>query len=122
MGRGPLLGREIRGVTVTDLEDPARSLRSGELVLSALGWWTPGDDRAQAKADRFVAALRFAGTPALLAAEKTHGKIPDALVDSCRAHGIVLVALPAHTTFRAVTEAVSPCEGAIGPNGGRPTS
>ncbi|UZJ32633.1 helix-turn-helix domain-containing protein [Streptomyces endophytica] len=103
-GEGPLLDREVRGVTATDLEDPARFLQPGELALSGLVWWTPGDERA--KVDRFVSALDAAGATALLAGEETHGKVPDVLVDSCRAHGIVLVAVPAHTTFRAITEAV----------------
>ncbi|MER7154588.1 PucR family transcriptional regulator ligand-binding domain-containing protein, partial [Streptomyces lydicus] len=103
-GEGPLLDREVSGVTATDLEDPARFLQPGELVLSGLVWWTPEADPA--KADRFVTALRSAGATALLAGEETHGTVPDVLVDACRAHGIVLVAVPAHTTFRAVTEAV----------------
>ncbi|MFI6770833.1 PucR family transcriptional regulator [Streptomyces sp. NPDC050355] len=103
-GEGPLLDREIRGVDATDLADPAGSLRPGGLVLSGLGWWAPGGDRGQA--DRFVSALRSTGTVALLAAEKAHGEVPEALVDSCRAHGMVLVAVPAHTTFRTVTEAL----------------
>ncbi|MFD3419807.1 PucR family transcriptional regulator [Streptomyces decoyicus] len=103
-GEGPLLTREVSGVTATDLEDPARFLQPGELVLSGLVWWTPGDSRA--KVDRFVAALHSAGATALLAGEETHGTVPDVLVESCRERGIVLVAVPAHTTFRAITEAV----------------
>lgn len=103
-GEGALLDREVRGVTATELEDPARLLQPGELVLSGLVWWTSGDDRA--KADRFVSALEAAGATALLAGEETHGTVPDVLVDSCREHGIVLVAVPAHTTFRAITDAV----------------
>ncbi|MFI0715878.1 PucR family transcriptional regulator [Streptomyces inhibens] len=103
-GEGPLLAREVSGVTATDLEDPARFLQPGELVLSGLVWWSPDD--SPAKAGRFVAALHSAGATALLAGEETHGKVPDVLVDACRAHGIVLIAVPAHTTFRAITEAV----------------
>lgn len=103
-GDRPLLTQEVSGVTATDLEDPARFLQPGELVLSGLVWWAAGDGRA--KADRFVAALRSAGATALLAGEETHGEVPAVLVDSCREHGIVLVAVPAHTTFRAITEAV----------------
>ncbi|MGY5127628.1 helix-turn-helix domain-containing protein [Streptomyces nigrescens] len=103
-GEGPALTRAISGVTTTDHADPARSPRPGELVLSGLEWWTPDDGRVQA--DRFVSALHSAGATVLLAGEETHGKVPDDLVASCRAHGIVLVAVPAHTTFHAVTEAV----------------
>ncbi|MFE0193302.1 helix-turn-helix domain-containing protein [Streptomyces sp. NPDC058989] len=107
-GEGSLLDREIRGVTTTDLADPTGLVRPGELVLSGLGWWAPGDDHTQA--DRFVAALRSAGAAALLAAEKAPGETPGALVDACRAYETVLVAVPARTTFRAVTEAVRPDE------------
>ncbi|MEV6398975.1 PucR family transcriptional regulator [Streptomyces sp. NPDC051907] len=100
----PLLSREISGVTATDLEDPARFLQQGEIVLSGLVWWSRGDGRA--KIDRFVSALRSTGATALLAGEETHGAVPDEVVDSCREHRIALLAVPAHTSFRAVTEAV----------------
>ncbi|KUL38674.1 transcriptional regulator, PucR family protein [Streptomyces sp. NRRL F-4489] len=103
-GEGPLLDREVSGVTATDLEDPARFLQPGELVLSGLVWWAPGDDRE--KVDRFVAAVADAGAAALLAGEETHGAIPEVLVESCRAHRVALLAVPAHTTFRTITEAV----------------
>lgn len=99
-----MLAREISGVTATDLADPSRFLQQGEIVLSGLVWWQDGDSRA--KADRFVTALRTAGAPALLAGEETHGAVPDALVESCRAHGLALLAVPAHTSFRAITDAV----------------
>ncbi|MGW4265027.1 PucR family transcriptional regulator [Streptomyces californicus] len=102
---GPsLLAAEIGGVTATDLEDPARFLRPGEIVLSGLVWWSPDD--GPAKADRFVAALRSAGAVALLAGEETHGSVPGAVVDACRVHRIPLLAVPSRTSFRAVTEAV----------------
>ncbi|WP_405781034.1 PucR family transcriptional regulator [Streptomyces sp. NBC_00859] len=103
-GERPLLAREISGVTATDLEDPARFLQQGEIVLSGLVWWSPDD--GPAKTDRFVSALRSAGATALLAGEETHGAIPGALIDSCREHGVPLLAVPARTSFRAITEAV----------------
>ncbi|KOY55888.1 PucR family transcriptional regulator [Streptomyces sp. XY332] len=102
-GEDALLGQEVSGVTATDLEDPRRFLGPGELVLSGLVWWNDGD---LAKADRFVSALAEAGATALLAGEETHGRVPDELVAACRAHRIPLVAVPAQTSFRAVTEAV----------------
>ncbi|KIZ16292.1 PucR family transcriptional regulator [Streptomyces natalensis] len=103
-GESALLARDVSGVTATDLEDPERFLQPGELVLSGLVWWSPGDDHA--KVDRFVSALRSAGAAALLAGEETHGAVPDVLVDACREHRIALIAVPAQTTFRAITEAV----------------
>ncbi|MEU6312993.1 PucR family transcriptional regulator ligand-binding domain-containing protein [Streptomyces sp. NPDC047014] len=102
-GEETLLGQEVVGVTATDLEEPGRFLGPGELVLSGLVWWADGDP---AKADRFVSALADAGATALLAGVETHGGVPDALVDACRAHRVPLVAVPARTSFRAVTEAV----------------
>ncbi|MEV6582246.1 helix-turn-helix domain-containing protein [Streptomyces sp. NPDC051582] len=102
-GEDALLGQEVSGVTATDLEDPRRFLGPGELVLSGLVWWTDGD---LVKADRFVSALAEAGATALLAGEETHGRVPDELVAACRAHRVPLVAVPAQTSFRAVTEAV----------------
>ncbi|MFJ8310350.1 MULTISPECIES: helix-turn-helix domain-containing protein [unclassified Streptomyces] len=103
-GEERLLTREISGVTATDLEDPARFLQQGEIVLSGLVWWSAKDGGA--KTDRFVSALRGAGAAALLAGEETHGTVPRTLVDSCREHGIVLLAVPARTSFRAITDAV----------------
>ncbi|WP_411070287.1 PucR family transcriptional regulator [Streptomyces sp. cmx-4-25] len=103
-GDEALLGQEIAGVTATDLEDPERFLQQGEIVLSGLVWWSR--DGAPAKTDRFVSALRRAGAVALLASEETHGHVPRELVDACRRHRVALVAVPPHTSFRAVTEAV----------------
>ncbi|MFE5540572.1 PucR family transcriptional regulator [Streptomyces sp. NPDC056492] len=102
-GEDALLGQEVSGVTATDLEDPRRFLGPGELVLSGLVWWADGD---VVKAERFVSALAEAGATALLAGEETHGRVPDELVAACRAHRVPLVAVPAQTSFRAVTEAV----------------
>lgn len=99
-----LLEREISGVTVTDLEDPVRFVRPGEVVLSGLVWWTP--DGGQAKAERFVAGLRGADAAVLLAGEETHGAVPDDLVEACVRHGIPVAAVPAHVMFRAVTDQV----------------
>jgi hypothetical protein len=103
-GEDALVSRDISGVTVTDLEDPARFVELGDLVLTGLVWWTP--KRGRVKADRFVRALRQAGAAALLAGEETHGSVPDAVVDACREHGVALVAVPARTSFRAITDAV----------------
>ncbi|MEU8431457.1 helix-turn-helix domain-containing protein [Streptomyces sp. NPDC029216] len=102
-GEEALLGQEVSGVSATDLEDPGRFLGPGEIVLSGLVWWADGDLE---KADRFVSALAAAGATALLAGEETHGRVPEALVDACRAHRVPIVAVPARTSFRAVTEAV----------------
>lgn len=99
-----LLGRAIGGVTATDLEDPARFLQPGEIVLSGLVWWNEADGRT--RTERFVSALSRAGATALLAGEETHGTVPADIVDACREHGIALLAVPARTNFRVITEVV----------------
>ncbi|MFF5088590.1 helix-turn-helix domain-containing protein [Streptomyces niveus] len=111
-----MLGREISGVTATDLADPAPSVRPGELVLSGLLWWTPDD--GPAKAERFVSALRTAGAAALLAGEKTHGGVPDDLVHACRRYAVPVAAVPAHVMFRTITDSVQLRQ--RGGPGGRP--
>ncbi|MFF4555263.1 helix-turn-helix domain-containing protein [Streptomyces sp. NPDC001422] len=100
----PQLRQEISGVTATDLEDPARFVRPGEVVLSGLVWWSreDGADRAE----RFVSALSTAGAAVLLAGEETHGAVPDDLVTACRRHGLPVAAVPAHIMFRAITDTV----------------
>ncbi|MFJ3582252.1 PucR family transcriptional regulator [Streptomyces sp. NPDC090127] len=103
-GDKALLGQEISGVTATDLEDPSRFLQPGEIVLSGLVWWSPDADPG--KTERFVSALRSVGAAALLAGEETHGTVPDELLDACREHRVALLAVPAQTSFRAITDAV----------------
>ncbi|MGW4993379.1 PucR family transcriptional regulator [Streptomyces mirabilis] len=100
----PQLTREISGVTATDLEDPARFVRPGEVVLSGLVWWKAEGGRD--KAERFVAALRTAGAAVLLAGEETHGSVPDDLIEACARHRVPLAAVPAHIMFRAITDTV----------------
>ncbi|MFJ9821703.1 PucR family transcriptional regulator [Streptomyces sp. NPDC101151] len=99
-----LLRREISGVTVTDLEDPARFVRPDEVVLSGLVWWSA--DGGRDKAERFVSGLKDAGAVALLAGEETHGSVPDDLVEACVRHGVPVAGVPAHVMFRAITDTV----------------
>ena len=92
-GTDELLDRPVTGVTSTDLQDPARYLQPGELVLSGLVWWRPEAEPGAAL--RFATSLRSAGAVALLAGEGTHGAVPPSLVAACRTHGIPLLAVPA---------------------------
>jgi DNA-binding PucR family transcriptional regulator len=92
--------RSIRHVFTTDLPDPSRYLTPGVLVLTGLIWCRgPGD------ADRFVSALERAGVAALGAGEAL-GAVPPEVVQACARHGIPLLAVPAETSFAAVTEEV----------------
>jgi hypothetical protein len=94
------LDRAIRHVYTTDLPDPSRYLTSGDLVLTGLIWCrAPGD------ADRFVSALGRAGVTALGAGEAL-GQVPAEVLQACVRHGVALLAVPAETSFAAVTEEV----------------
>ena len=94
------MDRPIRRVYTTDLPDPSRYLTHGDLVLTGLIWCrTPGD------ADRFVSALARARVAALGAGEAL-GKVPDEVLQACGRHGLPLLAVPAETSFAAVTEEV----------------
>jgi purine catabolism regulatory family protein/PucR-like helix-turn-helix protein/diguanylate cyclase with GGDEF domain len=94
------MDRAILRVYTTDLPDPSRYLTQGDLVLTGLIWCrTPGD------ADRFVSALARAGVAALGAGEAL-GKVPDEVLQACGRHGLPLLAVPAETSFAAVTEEV----------------
>src|SRR6266699_3232801 len=94
------MDRAIRHVYTTDLPDPSRYLTPGDLVLTGLIWCrAPGD------ADRFVSALVRAGVSALGAGEAL-GKVPAEVIQACGRHGIPLLAVPAETSFAAVTDEV----------------
>ena len=94
------MDRTIRHVCTTDLPDPSRHLTPGDLVLTGLIWCRePGD------ADRFVSALVKAGVAALGAGEAL-GQVPAEVIQACGRHGITLLAVPAETSFAAVTEEV----------------
>ena len=94
------MDRAILRVYTTDLPDPSRYLTPGDLVLTGLIWCrTPGD------ADRFVSALARARVAALGAGEAL-GKVPDEVLQACGRHGLPLLAVPAETSFAAVTEEV----------------
>ncbi|MBR8745003.1 PucR family transcriptional regulator [Nocardiopsis sp. MG754419] len=92
--------RDIRWAYTTDLLEPARYLRGGELVLTGMMWRTRPEDSAT-----FVASILDAGAVAV-GAGTALGAIPDDLVAACREHDIPLVEIPAETSFGAVTEEV----------------
>ena len=93
--------RVITHVFTTDLPDPSRYLTPGDLVLTGMIWCRePGD------ADRFVRTLVDAGAWALGAGEAM-GEVPPELIEACNRHGITLLAVPAETSFAAITEEVA---------------
>jgi hypothetical protein len=92
--------RVIRHVYTTDLPDPSRYLTPGDLVLTGMIWCRePGD------ADRFVRALARADAGVLGAGEAL-GEVKPEVIQACGRHGIALLAVPAETSFAAVTEEV----------------
>ena len=94
------LDRVIKHVYTTDLPDPSRYLTPGDLVLTGMIWCRePGD------AERFVTALVKAGAGVLGAGEAL-GQVPSEVIQACGRHGVTLLAVPAETSFAAVTEEV----------------
>ncbi len=92
--------RVIGHVYTTDLPDPSRYLTPGDLVLTGMIWCREPED-----ADRFVGALARAGA-AVLGAGEALGEVKPELIQACGRHGITLLAVPAETSFAAVTEEV----------------
>jgi purine catabolism regulatory family protein/PucR-like helix-turn-helix protein/diguanylate cyclase with GGDEF domain len=95
------LDRVIRHVYTTDLPDPSRYVAQGELVLTGLVWC-----RGPSDAERFVDALARSGAVALGAGEAL-GPVPATVVEACVRHGMTLLAVPAETSFGAVTDEVA---------------
>ena len=94
------LDRVIQHVFTTDLPDPSRYLTRGDLVLTGMIWCRePGD------ADRFVRALAQAGAGVLGAGEAL-GEVKPEVIQACGRHGVTLLAVPAETSFAAVTDEV----------------
>jgi len=92
--------RVIQHVFTTDLPDPSRYLTPGDLVLTGMIWCRePGD------ADRFVRALAQAGAGVLGAGEAL-GEVNPEVIQACGRHGVALLAVPAETSFAAVTDEV----------------
>lgn len=92
--------REVGWAYTTDLLEPARYLRGGELVLTGMMWREGPED-----SDRFVASVESAGAVAI-GAGTALGSVPEDLVQACLRRGMPLVEVPPETSFGAVTEEV----------------
>ncbi|WP_369268270.1 PucR family transcriptional regulator ligand-binding domain-containing protein, partial [Streptomyces harbinensis] len=95
------LDAPVRGVMTTDLRDPSRYLRGGELVLTGLAWW-----RGPADSEPFVRILSRAGVAGLAAGEAELGAVPDDLAAACARHGLPLFAVAQEVAFAEITERV----------------
>jgi hypothetical protein len=95
------LHRAIRAVMTTDLPNPSRYLRGGELVLTGMVWRRSPEDSLP-----FVEALVAAGVCALAAGDGVSADIPDDLRQACAENGLPLLRVPADIAFATVTEQV----------------
>jgi sugar diacid utilization regulator len=95
------LDRVVTGVMTTDLHDPGRYLKGGELVLTGMLWRVVPDD-----SERFVRGLAAAGAVGLAAGEAEVGPVPQDLVDACERHRMPLFAVPEDVAFAQLTEYV----------------
>ncbi|MFI6294159.1 PucR family transcriptional regulator [Nonomuraea sp. NPDC050790] len=93
-----LLDRQVRGVSTTDLAEPGRFVKPGELVLTELTWHTGAES-----ARDFVKAL---GEVAALVSGTALKGVPLDLVDACAEAGLPLLTLPVEVPFSHVTEHV----------------
>ncbi|GAA3744559.1 hypothetical protein HDA32_002824 [Spinactinospora alkalitolerans] len=93
-------GRRIRWAYTTDLLEPKRYLKGGELVLTGMMWRRRPED-----SETFVRSLVDAGV-ACLGAGTALGAVPADLIEACERHGMPLIEVPTETSFGAVTEEV----------------
>lgn len=92
------IGRMI----TTDLLEPGRYLRAGDVVLTGLMW-----RRRSTDSERFVTSVAAAGVSTVLAGRAQLGEIPTDLIEACRSHGLTLVEVPTEVAFTAITDHVT---------------
>ena len=103
----PGLDRELGLVMVTDLPDPSRYLRGGELVVSGLMWLADQRKSATEHCELFVGAIAKAGCAGLAAGDTTDAPLPRELLASCTRYGVPLLHVPAKLAFADLTEWIS---------------
>ncbi|GAA3774295.1 PucR family transcriptional regulator ligand-binding domain-containing protein [Microbacterium kribbense] len=97
------LDNPVRWVHASDSAGVARLLNGGELLLSTGSGWPQDPDALRA----FIAGLIEVGVAGLVLELGTHYRwTPAVIVDSARAHGLVLVVLHHEVRYVAVTEVV----------------
>jgi hypothetical protein len=97
------LDRPVCWAHVSELRDPVPYLLGQELLLTA-GVNFP---KRPAEIEAYVEALVKAGVSALgFGVTPVYDAVPDALIQSCHAQGLPLVAVPARTPFLAISQAV----------------
>ena len=95
------LDREVRSVMVTDLPEPSRYLRGGELVVTGLLWRAAGEPSAS---ERFVASIAEGHAAAVAAGDTTDDPLPHELVAACSRHDVPLLHVPGRLSFAELSE------------------
>ncbi|OKH75772.1 PucR family transcriptional regulator [Mycobacterium sp. SWH-M5] len=97
------LDRTITWAHTTELRDPSRYLRGGELVCTVgISLQTPDDS------ETFVAALCDSGAAGLcFGTGDVHDTVPDALVAACSRRRLPLLIAPPHVLFATVSRYVA---------------
>lgn len=95
------LDRELRWVVTTDLPDPSRYLKGGELVVTGLIWRKGPEDT-----ERFVGAIARTGASALAAGNAGDEDLPADLLSACKKHRLPLLRVPGELAFATLTEYV----------------
>lgn len=95
------LDRPLRLTYSSDLIDPGRYLRGGELVVSGLVWRTEASD-----SETFAANLHAAGAAGLAAGEALFGEVPIDVIEAFKRHNLLLFGVPVEVSFTQINEAV----------------
>src|SRR3954452_895035 len=91
------LGRAVRWVHISELEDPTPWLTGGELLLTT--GLQPGDERA------YVERLVAHGLTGLgFGTGFSHARVPETLRETAEAHGFPVFEVPYDVPFIAITE------------------
>ncbi|MEV0615602.1 helix-turn-helix domain-containing protein [Nonomuraea sp. NPDC050404] len=96
------LEREVRRAYPTDLPDPRRYLRSGDLVLTSGVWYSRPSD-----CERFADALWASDATGLVVGLIVLGELPQELVKACERRRLPLLLAAPDQAFGAITEAVT---------------
>jgi PucR C-terminal helix-turn-helix domain/Purine catabolism regulatory protein-like family len=115
----PGLDRELRSVMVTDLPEPSRYLRGGELVVTGLLWRrspapllsgsvagsiAASEESARQASELFVGSVAAGHAAAIAAGDTTDGPLPPDLVDACARHNVPLLHVPGRLSFAELSE------------------
>jgi hypothetical protein len=94
--------RTIRRAYPTDLPDPRRYLRPGDLVLTSGVWYGEPAD-----CERFADALWASDVAGLVVGLVVLGELPEALVKACERRRLPLILAAPDQSFGAITEVVT---------------